>query len=132
MLRNVAGSITVTVALVGDPSAASATSAYVSRTSGCLGSNGRSERSRSGPRSSYTRSWTARPGEFGVAPYSAFIGFYRPQDETEPTGIDSVLTLVNGEGRVTFNNYFHDTPYGEVLRAAEAGVMGDADPRRMT
>lgn len=68
---------------------------------------------------------------FEQPPLSAFVAFYRPSDEQGLSRrISPVVSLVDDHGRATFNNLFSEVTFAQLLRAAEAGVLGEDDPLR--
>lgn len=70
------------------------------------------------------------PWEGPVSEAIAFVAFYTAEDEDRFTGpYTSELTLLDGEGRARWGVYFRDVTYGEIVRAADAGILR-GDPRR--
>jgi len=72
--------------------------------------------------------WSVEVPEDWAGPI-AFVGFYRPEDEERFHGWQSSITLVDEHGRAIWNNYWKDVRYGDLLRAADAGVL-EGDPLR--
>lgn len=72
--------------------------------------------------------WNVEVPEDWAGPI-AFVGFYRPEDEERFHGWQSSITLVDEHGRAIWNNYWKDVRYGDLLRAADAGVL-EGDPLR--
>jgi hypothetical protein len=75
-----------------------------------------------------TQAWNVEVPEDWAGPV-AFIGFYVPEDEQSFHGWQSSITLVDDRGRAIWNNYWKDVRYGDLLRAADAGVL-EGDPLR--